>query len=101
MHSWQDEAACRDYWKQGDPNDFITGDEELQTKLIQMFCTVCPVADLCLEVQLAVPSTFDWGVWGGTLREARRRIRRRRRDAGAVDLRDQKTTENTATFTSP
>ena len=42
-------------------------------RVIDMFCSTCPVREECLEYALRVPNTV--GVWGGKTREQREAIK--------------------------
>ncbi len=73
---WRELAACK---VAPDPNRFVdaVGGSKEQSLLISMYCSGCPVSDLCFEVAIRTPPSTDAGVWGGTTERQRILIRRR------------------------
>lgn len=71
---WREAALCA----QTDPEAFYPerGATAAQAKKV---CTVCPVQAECLES--AISKNEQYGVWGGTSRRDRNRIKRRRNAA--------------------
>lgn len=68
------EAVC----PQTDPDAFHTtyniSDEQLNA--ILAVCSVCTIAEECLDAALQQKKDDDWGIWGGTTRPERRKIRK-------------------------
>jgi WhiB family transcriptional regulator, redox-sensing transcriptional regulator len=61
------------------PEDFGVGDSRLKQEAVETaraICFKCPVIDKCLKVGLFE----EYGIWGGTTPEQRRRIRRYEQD---------------------
>jgi WhiB family transcriptional regulator, redox-sensing transcriptional regulator len=73
-YSWRRDAACRDT----DPDLFFpvgtTGQALVQIANARHVCSICPVAEHCLEY--ALTTNQDSGIWGGTSEEERRKLRR-------------------------
>ncbi|MFF0337927.1 WhiB family transcriptional regulator [Streptomyces fimicarius] len=73
--NWRTRAACR----VEDPDLFFpigtTGPAVAQAEEAKAVCRRCPVMERCLD--WALESGQDYGVWGGTDEEERRRIKRR------------------------
>jgi hypothetical protein len=46
-------------------------------------CRSCPLSRECLDIALALGSTYQYGIWGGTSPRQRTTIIRRRREAAA------------------
>ena len=69
--SWRDEALCRGF----DLGVFFPdeGDTAAITAAKEI-CASCPVAEDCLA--FAVENNQTEGIWGGTTRQERRRLRR-------------------------
>lgn len=72
---WRQDAACREL----DTNIFFPVTDE-EAGPAREVCASCPVREECLEFALATHQ--DDGVWGGLTETERRRLRRRRREAG-------------------
>ena len=69
--SWRDRAACRGL----DPNIFFPAEGDyVGVERAKHICSPCPVAWECLSY--AVETNQTEGVWGGTSRGQRRRLRR-------------------------
>ena len=70
--NWRDEAACRD----ASPELFFpigtTGPAIEEIDAAKAVCAYCPVQPQCLEFALLTQQEF--GVWGGTTEEERRRL---------------------------
>lgn len=68
------EAVC----PQTDPDAFHAtyniSDEQLNA--ILAVCSVCTIAEQCLDAALQQPKDEDWGIWGGTTRPERKAIRK-------------------------
>lgn len=77
LGGWAARGACRD----SDPELFFpvteVGPSAAQLVRAKAVCGRCPVRAECLE--FALSSGQDFGIWGGTTRDERRLIRRRRR----------------------
>jgi WhiB family redox-sensing transcriptional regulator len=75
--NWRDRSACREE----DPDLFFpignTGPALLQIEEAKAVCRRCPVMERCL--QWALESSQEYGVWGGTDEDDRRRMQRRAR----------------------
>lgn len=52
--------------------------QDNHTLAAQAICKRCPVRDECLQYALSFGSTGQFGVWGGTSANYRRRLLRRR-----------------------
>ena len=79
--SWRDRAACRG----ADPDLFFPDEGNAAgIERAKQTCASCPVSWECLSY--AIESNQTEGIWGGTTRGERRRLRRRRlkqlREAG-------------------
>ena len=74
---WRSRAACR----QEDPELFYpvgtTGPAVEQTLQAKAVCARCPASDQCLA--WALDTNQQFGVWGGTTEEERKKLRPRRR----------------------
>ena len=69
--SWRDRAACGDT----DPNLFFPDDGDvIGTERAKAICASCPVARHCLS--FALETNQVEGIWGGTTKGDRRRLRR-------------------------
>lgn len=69
--SWRDEAACNDT----DPALFFPDDGDvIGAERAKSICGGCPVTDSCLSYALETNQTE--GIWGGTSKGERRRLRR-------------------------
>jgi len=69
--AWTAKAACRDL----DTEIFFPAAPEKETEALAI-CATCPVRAQCLEQ--ALRDREQYGIWGGTTPEQRRRITRRR-----------------------
>lgn len=71
---WHPDAACRGQ----DPNLFFpTHGKHGQTNAVALaLCADCPVREPCLRFALEQPEATDIGIWGGTTRLQRKRLRR-------------------------
>ena len=69
--SWTARAACRGL----DTGTFYPATPEQEAEALAI-CATCPVREQCLEQ--ALRDREQYGVWGGTTPEQRRRIARRR-----------------------
>ena len=82
---WMDVGECLgyppDWWFPAD------GDAETLAKA-RSICAECPVRIACLEFSLQSPFSSDFGIWGGTDRYERRRLRKRYKEAGQRHSRD-------------
>ena len=74
-YEWMLRAKCRGI----SPSDFFPSDG-VGVEVAQQICHDCPVRSDCLEYALA--HRIEHGVWGGASERERRRILRRRRQAG-------------------
>ncbi|ASU86192.1 WhiB family transcriptional regulator [Nocardiopsis gilva YIM 90087] len=73
--SWHPRAACRG----ADPELFYPrGRGSAGVARARRICKACPTRQLCLDAALAVPHALDYGIWAGTTREQRRRMRQDR-----------------------
>ncbi|MFJ3481557.1 WhiB family transcriptional regulator [Streptomyces microflavus] len=83
--NWRTNAVCRDE----DPDLFFpigtSGPALAQAAEAKALCRTCPVMERCLD--WALESGQDYGVWGGTDEEDRRRIQRR---ASRLRLKEQR-----------
>ena len=69
--SWRDEALCRGF----DLGVFFPDEGDAAAiSAAKEICSSCPVADECLAY--AVENNQTEGIWGGTTRQERRRLRR-------------------------
>ena len=66
-----DEALCTTT----DPNAFFEEASDNAQSFAIRLCGKCPVKKPCLEVAMNTPYLDDYGVWGGTTRAERRRLR--------------------------
>jgi WhiB family redox-sensing transcriptional regulator len=73
--AWMAEGKCREM----DPAVFFPSDG-VGVEIARRICVDCPVKGLCLEY--ALYNRIEHGVWGGASERERRRIARRRRNAG-------------------
>jgi len=78
--SWRACAACADV-----PSDVFfpvgeTGEALVQIARAKAVCARCPVRESCLD--FALRTNQQYGIWGGTDEDQRRRIRRRWRRSG-------------------
>jgi WhiB family redox-sensing transcriptional regulator len=74
---WRHDAACRDL----DTAIFFPDSEDAsESAAAKAVCSGCPVRAACLE--FALSTRQDDGVWGGLTEVERRRLRRRRQEAG-------------------
>ena len=73
MHTWWPRAACN-----SDPRfDMWAGKNDRQAIAYnQQVCARCPVRADCLRYGLSTVETVENGMWGGLLREDRRRLHR-------------------------
>lgn len=74
--SWDRDAACK-----GQPRElfFPPAGAPPSDGIREQFCRNCPVKNPCLEAALADQTqAMDWGIWGDTTPNMRRRIRRTR-----------------------
>jgi Transcription factor WhiB len=78
---WQRFAACKD----SDPSLFFPDGDTETTKTIgtaKAVCESCPVQAECLDLAMSFPLENLWGIWAGTTRAGRLRMRNEaRRDA--------------------
>ena len=71
MISWRDQAGCRGL----DPDLFFPDDgDNVGIERAKQVCAPCPVSWECLSY--AVETNQTEGIWGGTTRGERRRLRR-------------------------
>lgn len=83
--SWEDKALCAEVW----PDAFFP-DRSGSVVYAKRICALCEVRDECLAYALAhsqdPEDVGNWGVWGGTSEEERRRMLglRRPKDATAA-----------------
>jgi WhiB family transcriptional regulator, redox-sensing transcriptional regulator len=70
MDAWRTRARCLD----ADPDIFYPRFDE-NGATAKRICRRCPVCKPCLEYALSVPSLLDFGVWGGTSPNERKRLR--------------------------
>lgn len=66
-----DEALCTTT----DPDAFFEETSSDALLFAVKLCKSCPVQQECLEAALSIPYLDDYGVWGGTTRTQRRRMR--------------------------
>lgn len=69
--TWRWGAECRDQ-----DAEFWFMDED-DSGLALSYCGRCPVRRECLAEALTEPRHRDYGIWGGTTRQQRLRMRRR------------------------
>jgi WhiB family transcriptional regulator, redox-sensing transcriptional regulator len=79
--TWKDRAECR---AQHLPPAFFFGDPTSHgtrgvPREVAAICAACPVSAECLDYALAMPELEDHGIWGGTSRAQRLRMREKRR----------------------
>lgn len=69
-----DDALC----PQTDAAAFFRGSNATDHEWLSTLrvCAECPVPEKCLDAALEVPEDDDWGVWGGTTRPERKKIRK-------------------------
>lgn len=79
---WQDQALCE---QRGLPMDVMFPSDPHGVKVAKQVCGDCPVRAACLEY--ALEHNEEFGVWGGTSENERRRIRTRRRIERTTALR--------------
>jgi WhiB family redox-sensing transcriptional regulator len=69
---WQDQAACR----QASPELFFplgkTGQALTDIEAAKAICALCPVQSQCLA--FALNTNQEFGIWGGTTEDERRRL---------------------------
>lgn len=87
--AWRERAACR-----GAATDlfFPVGAAEAaadETRQAREICAGCPVRPQCLAYALA--SGQQYGIWGGSDEQERRRLRRQRREPGKGPVRAGRT----------
>lgn len=76
-----EEPACRAAVERGDclgsdfDNTHRRGEMTNENYRALAVCVVCPARRECLELALAVPTSQDFLIFGGTSRNARQRIR--------------------------
>lgn len=70
MHNLED-ALCA----QTDPDAFFEEASPNAQVFALRLCTKCPLKKQCLDSALNTPYADDYGVWGGTTRAERRRMR--------------------------
>lgn len=72
---WYDSALCAQI-----DHDLFYGDAGRSdlTNTAKAVCEACPVKTECLDYALAVHPNSDWGVWGGTTKRERAKLRRER-----------------------
>jgi WhiB family redox-sensing transcriptional regulator len=80
---WRDRAACRGaatdlFFPVGPAGAMGAGADE--TRRARQICASCPVRQQCLAYALA--SGQQYGIWGGSDEQERRRLRRQRRESG-------------------
>lgn len=83
---WMIEGRCAEV----DPELFFAdypGDKH--AFVAKTICANCEVRDTCLEFALTVLAVDDFGVWGGTTENERKRIRAQRRGINVIDLTDE------------
>lgn len=69
--SWQDRALCAE----ADPELFFPGNGHADhAEDAKQVCRACPVKAECLDYALATGQ--EYGVWGGTSEQERRRMKR-------------------------
>lgn len=88
---WADDAACRDM----DPEIFFGHGDAMtveETDRAKAICAECPAREACLDY--AVRTNQQWGIWGGTTRGARMRLRSKwiRDNRGRVNAEAQERT---------
>lgn len=66
--TWRNDAACAGL----DTDVFFIDDMKPYTLAL---CDACPVKGACLDDALSYPHGMDYGVWGGTSRNERERLR--------------------------
>ncbi len=75
---WADDAACV-----GLPTQWWypeAGDVRESVGYARIICGSCPVRQECLHTALSTPPGEDYGVWGGTTRQERKKIRQQREE---------------------
>lgn len=78
---WQRDALCREP-EYADVNFFI--DQGGNSKPAKDVCSRCLARERCLAEALTVPAAADFGIWGGTSAQERRRLRARQGLADAA-----------------
>lgn len=71
---WRDHARCEGM----DPELFFPRKSDAQKDIIK-FCLGCPARLDCLQYALDTP--VDYGVWGGTTQDERKKLRQKRQAA--------------------
>ena len=70
--SWKDQAECADT----DSDIFVRGGaHEEKDSIAKIICSMCQVRIECLEY--AIEYKMDYGIWGGTTGNERKRLRTR------------------------
>jgi WhiB family redox-sensing transcriptional regulator len=69
---WVAEAICSDL----DPREFFPIGDDLQERIVDSICVLCPVRAECVEH--AAVNRIDHGVWGSTEKDRRWLLRARR-----------------------
>jgi WhiB family redox-sensing transcriptional regulator len=72
---WYPRAGCRTM----DNAAFFSSRNQRARRRALRVCEDCPVQEECLDFALQFDDSRDFGVWGGTTREQRIRIRALRR----------------------
>lgn len=78
---WRDLAECLEadpdlFYPDGDTSAFATAPIRRQIDEAKTYCCQCPVTGECLDWALG---RTEFGIWGGTTREERNSMLRRRR----------------------
>src|SRR5680860_173871 len=82
--SWQEGAPCK-----GEEQDLFFPEQEEGTdkahqaklaKAVKAICASCILKDQCLNFALESKPSNDYGIWGGTTKIERRRIRKREQE---------------------
>ena len=72
---WMEEAACA-----GSDLEFVPSEEgrlsHIETNARREVCAGCPVARECLEYAFEQTSSLDYGVYGGTTGDQRRKLKK-------------------------
>jgi WhiB family redox-sensing transcriptional regulator len=75
---WMSDGACREHT---DLTWFPTRGVYAGMQTAKAVCSGCPVLETCLEWALERPMETREGIWAGTVRAERERLRRERREA--------------------
>ena len=71
---WKGAGACQ---RVDNPDVFYPG-RGAPSQAAKRLCADCPVLQECLQAALETHPQDDWGIWGGTTKDERARLRKER-----------------------